>query len=146
MRLATVRTPTGTRAVLVDGEVAREFDARDVGALLATSEGAAMLPLTGVELAVDSLDYAPLVPAPRKIFCLGLNYRAHILEMGHEFPDHPTVFAKFPISLCGARDDVWMPAESDAVDCEAELGVMIGRTVWRGLLAHARPSIAAYTV
>src|SRR5262245_11125957 len=146
MRLATVRTPTGTRAVLVDGEVAREFDARDVGALLATSEGAAMLPLTGVELAVDSLDYAPLVPAPRKIFCLGLNYRAHILEMGHEFPDHPTVFAKFPVSLVGARDDVLMPAESKAVDWEAELGVVIGRTVRRASADAARDAIAGYTV
>ena len=95
--------------MLVDGDVATEFDAPDVGALLAASEGSPTLPLTGVEHAVDTLDYAPLVLAPRKIFCLGLNYRAHILEMGHDFPDHPTVFAKFPISLVGARDDVWMP-------------------------------------
>src|SRR5262245_31383093 len=102
MRLATIRTPAGTRAVLLDGDVARELDATDVGALLAVSEGAATLALTGVEHAVADLDYAPLVPAPRKILCLGLNYRAHILEMGHDFPDHPTVFAKFPISLGGA--------------------------------------------
>jgi acylpyruvate hydrolase len=146
VRLATIRAPSGTRAVLVDGDVAREFDASDVGTLLAMSEGAATLPLTGTEHAVDGLDYAPLVPAPRKIFCLGLNYRAHILEMGHELPDHPTVFAKFPISLVGARDDVWLPAESDAVDWEAELGVVIGRTVRRASAEDARDAIAGYTV
>jgi len=146
VRLATIRTSGTTRAVLVDGEIAREFDASDVGALLAASEGAATLPLTGVEHAVDSLDYAPLVPAPRKIFCLGLNYRAHILEMGHDFPDHPTVFAKFPISLVGARDDVWLPPESDAVDWEAELGVVIGRTVRRASADDARDAIAGYTI
>src|SRR5204862_6308593 len=134
----TIRTSDGTRAALVDGDIAREFDALDVGALLAASEGAATLPLTGVEHAVDDLDYAPLVTAPRKIFCLGLNYRAHILEMGHDFPDHPTVFAKFPISLVGAHDDVWLPTESDAVDWEAELGVVIGRTVRRASAEDAR--------
>jgi acylpyruvate hydrolase len=83
---------------------------------------------------------------PRKIFCLGLNYRAHILEMGHDSPDHPTVFAKFPISLVGARDDVWLPRESDAVDWEAELGVVIGRTVRRASGDDARDAIAGYTV
>jgi acylpyruvate hydrolase len=146
VRLATIRAPGGTRAVLVDDDVAREFDATDVGALLAASEGTATLPLNGVEHAVDGLDYAPLVPAPRKIFCLGLNYRAHILEMGHELPDHPTVFAKFPISLVGAHDDVWLPRESDAVDWEAELGVVIGRTVRRASAEDARDAIAGYTV
>jgi acylpyruvate hydrolase len=146
MRLATIRTPDGTRAVLVDGDVARELDASDVGALLAASEGAPILPLTGVEYALDGIDFAPLVPAPRKILCLGLNYRAHILEMGHEFPDHPTVFAKFPIALVGAHDDVWLPAESDAVDWEAELGVVIGRTVRRASADDAREAIAGYTV
>jgi len=146
VRLATIRTPAGTRAALVDGDLATEFDAPDVGALLAASEGAPTLPLTDVEHAVDTLDYAPLVPAPRKIFCLGLNYRAHILEMGHDFPSHPTVFAKFPISLVGARDDVWLPRESDAVDWEAELGVVIGRTVRRASADEARDAIAGYTV
>jgi acylpyruvate hydrolase len=66
--------------------------------------------------------------------------------MGHEFPDHPTVFAKFPISLVGARDDVWLPRESDAVDWEAELGVVIGRTVRRASAHEARDAIAGYTV
>jgi acylpyruvate hydrolase len=146
MRLATIRTSRGTRAALVDGDVAREFDATDVGALLAASEGAATLPLSGVEHPADALDYAPLVPAPRKIFCLGLNYRAHILEMGHEFPDHPTAFAKFPISLIGAHDDVLLPAESDKVDWEAELGIVIGRTVRRASADDARDAIAGYTV
>ena len=77
----------------------------------------------------DELDYAPLVPAPEKILCVGQNYRDHIAEMGNEPPAYPTIFAKFAPALVGAFDDIVLPAVSDAVDYEAELAVVIGRPV-----------------
>jgi acylpyruvate hydrolase len=40
-----------------------------------------------------ALDFAPLVPRPEKTVCVGLNYRNHVREMGHEMPEHPTLFA-----------------------------------------------------
>ena len=55
---------------------------------------------------LDTVDFAPLVPAPEKIICVGLNYRDHVLEMGNELPEYPTVFAKFAPALIGAHDDI----------------------------------------
>lgn len=145
MRLATIRTPGGTRAARIEGDRAIELAAPDVGALLAAGVdpgGAAAGPVHEV----GTLDLAPVVPGPDKVLCLGLNYREHIREMGHELPDHPTVFSKYAIALIGARDDIWLPPESTAVDWEAELGVVIGRPVRRATAAEARAAIAGYTV
>ena len=58
------------------------------------------------------------------MFCVGLNYRTHILEMGRELPEYPTLFAKFARALVGAYDPVELPAGSEQVDWEAELGVV----------------------
>jgi acylpyruvate hydrolase len=94
----------------------------------------------------DGLDYAPLVPAPEKILCVGQNYRDHIAEMGNEPPAYPTVFAKFASALVGAHDDIVLPAVSDAVDYEAELTVVIGTPVRHATPEQARAAIAGYTV
>lgn len=146
MRLATIRTTRGTRAARVEGDRVVELVVPDVGTLLESGVEPADATAGGPVHDVDRVDWAPLVPNPRKVFCLGLNYRAHILEMGHDLPDHPTVFSKFPIALVGARDDLWLPPESSAVDWEAELGVVIGRPVRRASAEEARAAIAGYTV
>jgi acylpyruvate hydrolase len=91
-------------------------------------------------------DFAPVVPRPGKIICVGLNYRSHILETGRELPDYPTLFAKFADTLLGARDDLVLPSVSERVDWEAELGVVIGRPVHRATSAEAAAAIAGYTV
>ena len=77
----------------------------DVGALLAEPTGGSAprrsrrgrYPLPRRRCAL-----APLVPSPGKIVCVGLNYRTHILEMGRDLPEHPTLFAKFTDALVGA--------------------------------------------
>jgi acylpyruvate hydrolase len=147
MRLATIRTGEGTRAVRVDAEAAVELGHRDVGELLARPdwrEHAAAA--DGARHPLGGLDYAPVVPAPGKILCVGLNYRSHILEMGRELPAHPTVFAKFADALVGAYDDVVLPSGSTAVDWEAELGVVVGATVRHATREQAEAAIAGYTV
>ena len=146
MRLATIRTERGTRAARIEGDRVVELVVPDVGVLLASGVDAAEATEAGPVHAVEEVDLAPVVPRPAKVFCLGLNYRAHILEMGHELPDHPTVFSKYAIALVGAHDDIWLPAESSAVDWEAELGIVIGRAVRRASAAEARDAIAGYTV
>jgi acylpyruvate hydrolase len=142
MRWATIRTETGTHAARVDGDTLVELDARDVGELLARG-GASE---TGTTHDVDTADYAPLVTHPGKILCQGLNYRSHILEMGHELPEHPTLFAKFREALIGAHDDIFLPRESDAVDWEAELALVIGTPVRRASSTEAAAAIAGFTV
>jgi acylpyruvate hydrolase len=147
MKLATIRLDGGHRAVRVDDDVATVLDAPDVGALLADPDWRARAAAaTGATLAVAELDYAPLVPAPDKIICVGLNYRDHVAEMGREPPDFPTIFAKYRSSLVGAHDDIVLPSESTSVDWEAELAVVIGTPVRRADVATATAAIAGYSV
>ena len=147
MRLATIRTAAGHRAVRVDGDRAVETGDADVRGLLERPDwrahaGAAAGPVHDVA----GLDYAPLVPSPEKIICVGLNYRDHVLEMGNELPRYPTVFAKFAPALVGAHDDIVLPRVSDMVDWEAELTVVIGTPVRHADPDTARAAIAGYTV
>jgi acylpyruvate hydrolase len=147
MRLATIRTPEGTRAVRVDEDAAVELGHPDLGALLRRPDWRTEAATAdGPRHALAGLDYAPPVPSPEKIVCVGLNYRNHILEMGRELPEHPTLFAKFGRAQVGAHDPVVLPAGSDAVDWEAELGVYIGAEVRHATPDEARAAIAGYTV
>ena len=147
MKLATIRLDGGHRAARVDGDVATVLDAPDVGALLADPAWrASSAAATGATMTVADLDYAPLVPAPDKIICVGLNYRDHVAEMGREPPDFPTIFAKYRSSLVGAHDDIVLPSESTSVDWEAELAVVIGTPVRRADVATATAAIAGYSV
>lgn len=146
MRFATIRTDGGasTHAVRIDGDHAVELDAPDVGALLGLRGGDVRE--TGRTHALDALDYAPLVPNPGKVICLGLNYRAHILETGRELPAYPTLFAKYADALVGARDDIVLPAEVERPDWEVELAFVIGTPVRRAHRDDARNAIAGYTI
>jgi acylpyruvate hydrolase len=139
MKFATIRTKTGTLGVrqTAEGFVSTGFP--DVGALLASGSDGAGEP-------AEARDFAPVVPSPGKIFCVGLNYRTHIQEMGRDLPSHPTLFAKFADSLIGAHDDIVLAPESSAVDWEAELAVVIGRPVRRASEVEAAEAIAGFTV
>jgi acylpyruvate hydrolase len=149
MRLATIRTATGLRAVRIDEEAARAVETgdADVRALLEHGDWAERAATAaGPVHELAGLDYAPLVPAPEKIICVGLNYRDHVQEMGNELPTHPTLFAKYAPALIGAHDDIVLPPESHAVDWEVELTIVIGRSVRRADAATALDAIAGYTV
>ena len=147
MRLATIRTPAGTAAARVDGDTYVELDSPDVGRLLG-SEGWRQhaAAYDGVRHAPGVVELAPVVPDPGKILCVGLNYRSHILEMGRDLPEHPTLFAKFSDALVGAVDPIVLAPESDAVDWEAELVVVLGETVRRADESTAAAAIAGFTV
>lgn len=147
MRLATIRTTTGTRAVRVDADDAVETGHPDVGALLQHADWRALAQhADGPAHRVDALDHAPVVPNPGKIICVGVNYGAHIAEMGRETPEFPTLFAKYREALIGARDDIIIPAASSALDWEAELAVVIGRPVRHADAATAEAAIAGFSV
>jgi acylpyruvate hydrolase len=147
MRLATVRYEGTNRAAVITGEGARLLAQSDVGTLLSeedwrgTAESA-----VGPVIDPGSIDWAPVVPRPEKIICVGLNYRGHARETGHEAPSHPQLFAKYWRSLIGARDDIQLPAESARVDWEAEVGVVIGRPLRHVSAEQAEAGIAGYTV
>jgi acylpyruvate hydrolase len=147
VRLATIRTASGTRAARIDGAVATELDAPDVGTLLADASWHRRAEnASGPTVDAASLDYAPLITRPDKIVCVGLNYRNHILEMGRDLPEHPTLFAKYTSALIGAHDDIVLPRVSPQVDWEAELAVIIGAPARYVSEEDAPAAIAGYTV
>ncbi len=86
------------------------------------------------------------MPKPSKVICVGHNYTNHIQEMGRDLPTYPTLFAKFADTLIGANDDIVKPAETDALDWEVELVVVIGTPVRRADEAEAEAAIAGFTV
>ena len=65
--------------------------------------------------------------SPSKIVCVGRNYAKHAAELGGEVPDEPLIFFKPPSSLIGEGDAIVMPAISQRVDFEGEIGVIIGK-------------------
>ena len=152
MRLGTLRTTSGHVAVRIDGDVTTEIaGAADVGDLLRQGDWqerarSADGPTRAVSDVADA-DWAPVVPTPTKIVCVGLNYRNHILEMGRELPEFPTLFAKYPEALVGPYDDIVLPSHAwDAVDWEAELAVVIGRTARNLEEDAAGDAIAGFSI
>lgn len=145
MKLATVRLAEGTALAHLVGDTLQVHAFADAGAWL--QAGAPALPETG-KAAMDAAeaDFAPVIPSPGKIVCVGLNYREHILEMGRELPQWPTLFAKFADALIGAHDPIVLPPGSEAVDWEAELAIVIGQQVARGTREQAAAAIAGFTV
>ena len=124
------RFPSDPMALLADWDAVREW--------------AAGLPGDAADAPLDEAALGPCVPAPRKVFGIGLNYRGHAEEAGLDIPKQPMVFTKFPNCLAGPRADVRLTGER--VDYEAELVVVVGRA-GQGIAAeHAREHIAGYCV
>ena len=91
--------------------------------------------------------YASAVLNPPVIIAIGLNYSAHSSELGLKTDDAPTVFTLWPNSLAGHDDTVQWPRKlSEAVDYEAELGVIIGSPVKNVAAEDALNHVWGYTV
>ena len=147
MKLATLRVDGSTRAVRLDGDRLVDLGATDLGEFL-SREGWAEKAAAGSDTTypVEGADFAPVVTAPSKVVCVGLNYKNHIQEMGRDLPQYPTLFAKFADCLLGATDDIARPEETSEFDWEVELAVVIGKPVRRATGAEAEAAIAGFTV
>lgn len=152
MRLATLRHHGTTIAVRDDGEQLVVIPGvADVGQLLHHPDWQDLARSASGEAVsraeVAPRQWAPPVPRPSKIICVGLNYREHIVEMGREIPSHPTLFAKFTEALIGPYDPIEAPVWADsAVDWEGELAIVVGRPVRRATPEQAAAAIAGFTV
>jgi 2-keto-4-pentenoate hydratase/2-oxohepta-3-ene-1,7-dioic acid hydratase in catechol pathway len=83
---------------------------------------------------------------PSKIVCVGLNYRDHAEEQNVPLPEHPLLFSKATSAVIGPNDEVVLPGDSQQVDYEVELAVVIGRRATRVSVQDAYHYIAGYTV
>jgi 2-keto-4-pentenoate hydratase/2-oxohepta-3-ene-1,7-dioic acid hydratase in catechol pathway len=81
--------------------------------------------------------------APSKIVCVGRNYAAHARELGNEVPREPLLFLKPPSSLVRDGASIRLPAVSNRVEFEGEIGVVIGRRLRRVSADQAREAVAS---
>jgi 2-keto-4-pentenoate hydratase/2-oxohepta-3-ene-1,7-dioic acid hydratase in catechol pathway len=81
---------------------------------------------------------------PEKIVCVGLNYKDHAAELGLELPPEPLLFGKFPNTLVDPGTPIELPPGVGHVDAEAELVIVIGRSVKRITAADALDAVAGY--
>lgn len=95
---------------------------------------------------VEAVRFRPVVPNPRKVICVGLNYKAHIEETGRSDSDYPVLFTKFATTLTGPFDPIPLPPEPESIDYEGELAVVIGERARRVDKEHALAAVAGYAV
>jgi len=157
MRWVTVKGERGPRAcgvvdgVYVDAQAADPASPSSVREVLALDDD-------GRRRVWEALDGGPVryepgnctllapVPDPRKIVCVGLNYRDHARETGAEPPAEPILFSKYATTLIGDGAAIVLPAESTQVDYEAELVVVIGRGGRRIPRERALDHVGGYAV
>jgi 2-keto-4-pentenoate hydratase/2-oxohepta-3-ene-1,7-dioic acid hydratase in catechol pathway len=100
---------------------------------------AARYPITSVRR------HAP-VPRPPNILAIGMNYRAHVAEMGREPPEYQYWFNKQRTSIAGPGDPIVLPTVSTMVDYEGELAMVIGPRCQHIPAARAMEVVAGFTV
>jgi acylpyruvate hydrolase len=148
MKLASAVIDGVSTAVRIDGEHATPLPFEHVGAVLRAGALDSVATTSGETVPLSGLELAALIPQPEKVICAGLTYKSHILETGRKLEDwstYPMLFAKFWRALVGPTDDVVIPANSDRVDWEAELAVVVGRDIFHGDEDEALDAIAGYT-
>jgi 2-keto-4-pentenoate hydratase/2-oxohepta-3-ene-1,7-dioic acid hydratase in catechol pathway len=80
---------------------------------------------------------------PSKIVCVGRNYLEHAREMGNEMPKEPLIFLKPPSSLIDGGESIVLPSQSEQVEFEGEIGIVIGKRLRHASEAEAVDGIAA---
>nr|XP_021512770.1 fumarylacetoacetate hydrolase domain-containing protein 2A isoform X2 [Meriones unguiculatus] len=86
------------------------------------------------------------VTRPDKVVCVGLNYADHCKEQNVRVPKEPIIFSKFSSSIVGPYDEIILPPESEEVDWEVELAVVIGKQGKHIKAADAMAHVAGFTV
>ncbi|MHB8577941.1 MAG: fumarylacetoacetate hydrolase family protein [Dehalococcoidia bacterium] len=96
-------------------------------------------------ITVADADLLSPVARPRKIVCIGLNYRQHAEETGAQLPEHPIIFPKWDNAIAGPFEEIPLPTVSQRVDWEAELTFVFGKTCRHVAAADAGSVIFGFT-
>src|SRR5262245_49577713 len=99
-------------------------------------------------ISLEEIRYLPTVPDPEKIVCIGINYgnRNEEYKDGAEAPKHPSVFMRTPGSLVGHGETLWRPPESEQLDYEGEIVLVVGKAGRRIAQADAWSHVAGLTL
>lgn len=97
---------------------------------------------------LTGLEYLPTIPNPEKIICIGVNYANRNAEYkdNSDLPEYPSVFMRTRESLVGHEADIIDPPESDQLDYEGEIVLVIGKTGRRIDPDHAHLHVAGTTI
>ncbi|MFW6359030.1 MAG: fumarylacetoacetate hydrolase family protein [Chroococcales cyanobacterium] len=99
------------------------------------------------DLELEPETYQLLAPcAPSKIVAVGKNYRNHAAEMGTPVPEEPLLFLKPPTTVIADATPIYYPPQSQRVDYEGELALVIGERTTNCTLEQARTKIWGYTI
>lgn len=85
------------------------------------------------------------IERPGKIVCVGRNYAEHAEEMGNVLPQQPLLFLKPPSSFIGHGENIVLPEDSEQVEHEGEIGVVIGKQLSGISAGQALDGIAGIT-
>jgi 2-keto-4-pentenoate hydratase/2-oxohepta-3-ene-1,7-dioic acid hydratase in catechol pathway len=122
MILFHYQSPQGPRLGL-----RRDAEAFDAGLSLEAVLAGERPKMDGSRLDLENIEFAPCIPKPEKIVCVGLNYPMHADETNNPRPERPIIFSKFPNALAASGAEVALPAVATEYDYEAELVVIIGQ-------------------
>lgn len=140
---------------LVDGGVvdlsARHPELPDLRAAISAgrlAELAASAATTFADFGMDEVLYLPTIPNPQKIICIGVNYADRNAEYrdGSAAPRYPSVFMRARESLTGHEAPLLRPPESEQLDYEGEIVLVIGRAGRRIREAEAHEHVAGITI
>ena len=125
-----------------DGRFASLSDAANAGAL------ADLYAADGASVALADVTLTAPLPSPGKIICVGVNFPDRNAEYkdGQSAPANPSLFIRFPGSFVGHGDDLRRPPESEQLDYEGEIAIVIGAGGRRIEAANAWDHIAAVTL
>jgi len=100
----------------------------------------------GEILSLDTVELLPVIPNPGKILCVGLNYATHVKETGREQKANPAIFTRWADTLVADGAPILRPAESERLDYEGELAIVIGKGGRRIPKAEALDHVAGYSI
>ena len=124
-----------TYGPLVDGGVANAAAASGIQtlkeAIAAERLAEIASELTTADYALEQIRFLPTIPKPDKILCVGLNYREHQEETGRGGEANPTIFVRFAAAQVAHNEAMVRPKESNTLDFEGEIALVIGKPARR---------------
>lgn len=131
-------------------------EVRDLSSVCSDIDGAALQPesltklqaldLTSLPIVTNDVRIGACVGKVGKFICIGLNYADHAAESGMPIPEEPEVFSKFTSAISGPNDPIIKPKNSDKLDWEVELAIVIGKDASYISEDEAIEHIAGYCV
>jgi 2-keto-4-pentenoate hydratase/2-oxohepta-3-ene-1,7-dioic acid hydratase in catechol pathway len=95
---------------------------------------------------VDEVELLPVIPNPDKILCVGIAYHAHRIETGRDESEAPIMFTRFANTQVGHLRPLLRPMESEQLDFEGEIAIIIGKSGRRIPVEQAWDHVAGYSI